>query len=342
MRIEKRSLWTLFGLLAQVTFLLVAADRPAWAADARPARSASALEEEEEEEEEEGEEEGEEEEEAAEPAKKDGGAKGTAVPRELPFEKLVEINSRAIFGGKAKVRGEDVELTFSADGEVKAGFEGTGIIDSKSPEMTGSNRKFIRLKDKKNKDEEEQLLPGLCAAGVGEGAWVSRFTLAGSPWVQMTFRIPNLIGVQSAFKMRVNWNKGAGIETNFFQTVSTLSSGKPKATKTTSLPEYKGPPLDWFPRKGPGVKVEFGVRGGKAQVRLDGKEIASMAKVGDKGGKVALTYAKLLFTIQDLKVSGKLDRPWCEKRIEELKASGKLKTVADPAPPDPLGLLPGN
>ena len=296
--------------------------------------------EEDEEGEEEEDEEDEAEEETAEPAK-DGASKGTQVaPKDVAFERLVEINSRELFGGKAKVKGDVVEVTFSADGEVKSGFEGTGIIDSKSPEMKGSNRKFIRLKDRKDK-EEEQLLPGLCAAGVGEGAWVSRFPLAGNPWVQMSFRIPNLIGTQSAFKMRVNWNKGTGIETNFFQTVSTLSSGKPKATRITSLQEFKGPPLDWFPRKGAGVKVEFGIREGKAQVRLDGKEVAAMPKVGDKGGKVALTYAKLLFTIQDLKVSGKLDRPWCEKRIEELKASGKLKTAADPEP-DPLGLLPGN
>jgi hypothetical protein len=267
-----------------------------------------------------------------EPAK-DGGpqGKGTSVGgKDIPLERLVELNARELFGGKTRVRGDEIEVTFSADGEMKAGFEGPGIIDSKSPEMKGANRRFIRLKAKKG-DEPEQLIPGLCAVGIENGAWVSRFPVAGNPWVQMSFRVPNLIGTQSSLKVRVNWNKGTGLETSFFQTVSTLLDNKPRATRTTTLKEYQGPPLDWFPRKGQGVKVEFGIRDGKAQVRMDGKEVVSMPKVVDRGGKVAVTYTKLLFTLQDLKVTGKLDRAWCEKRIAELKASNKLKTAPDPA-----------
>ena len=288
-----------------------------------------------------GEEEGEEEESptAGEKEKDDSGEadeKGkTAVkPKDLTFERLVEANGPLLFGGKTKVEGDRFEVLFNGVGQVKAGFEGTGIHDSKSDEMKGANRRFIRLKQKKNNDEPEQLIPGLAAIGIGDGSWVSRFPVAGEPWVEMGFRVPNLIGKESTVRVRVNWKKKTGYETNFFKTISYISNGTMKGTQTTPLKEYQGPPTTWFPRKGQAIKAEFGIKDGRVISRLDSKDLVELSKASDRGGHIGLSYSKLLFTIQNLKVSGKLDRAWCEKEIERLRKEGKLKTAPDPSPED--------
>jgi hypothetical protein len=284
--------------------------------------------------EEEGEEEESEAEEAPGAAKESESKSTTSVDaKNVSFERLLEANGPLIFGGRVKVKGDRFEVLFNAAGQMKAGFEGKGIYDSKSEEMKGANRKFIRLKDKKNKDEEEQLLPGLTAIGVGDGSFLSRFPVAGEPWVEMGFRIPNLIGKESNVRLRVNWKKKSGYETNFFKTIAYVSDGNVKGSQVTPLKEYQGTPDSWFPRKGQSVKVEFGIREGRLISRMDSKDVVLM-KASDKGGHIGFAYSKLLFTIVNLKISGKLDRAWCEKEVERLRAEGKLKTTPDPAPDD--------
>jgi hypothetical protein len=261
--------------------------------------------------------------------------KGKTSTEEFPpFEKLLEFNSRELFGGILTLKGDNFEVLFNADGHVKAGFEGKGIIDSKSEEMRGSNRRFMHYGDQK---AGEKLLPGLAGVGLGEGQWVSRFPVAGNAWVQMGFRIPNLMNYQSSFKLYVNWNKGSGYETSFFQSISYVSGGKAKTTQMTALPEYKKQPHDWFIRRADPNKIEFGIRGGRCLVNMDGKEIVTVPKVVDKGGNVAIIFKKIAFTVDNLKISGKLDRDWCNKRIEELKNQGKLKLREEPKPPEQTG-----
>ena len=262
-----------------------------------------------------------------------GGAAATASA-EPPFERLLEFNSSALFGGKAKVTGDQVVVTFDADGDMVAGFEGKGIIDSKNETMKGKNRDFIIID--KPKDGPEVLVPGLCALGLGDGTWTSKFPLAGETWVEFGMRVPNLIAATSNIRVRVNWDKDSGYETNFFKSVAYLSSGTVKASQPTTLPEYKGPASDWFPRKNRAsvLRVGFGFRNGKCVSQINSKETASLAKAFDKGGRVSFRFSKLTFTIDNLKVSGKLDRKWAEKRIEELKASGALLRAAPP-PKDP-------
>lgn len=264
---------------------------------------------------------------------KDKGKTSTelALP---PFEKLLELNQKELFGGVLTLKGDSFEVLFNADGHVKSGFEGKGIIDSKSEEMKGSNRRFMHYGDQK---DGEKLLPGLAAVGLGEGQWVSKFSVAGNAWVQMGFRIPNLMNYQSSFKLYVNWKKGSGYETSFFQNISYVSGGMAKTTQTTTLPNYKKPACDWFVRKADPSKIEFGMRDGRCVVLMEGKEMVSVPKVVDKGGHVAFIYKKLAFTIDNLKISGKLDREWLKKRIDELKSQGKLKVKEEPKAPEPAG-----
>jgi hypothetical protein len=277
------------------------------------------------EEEEEGEEEeGEDEDAAVNEAERKG--RTSVASKDAAFERLVEENGPILFGGKVKVIGDRFEVVFDGDGQMRAGFEGKGIHDSKSEEIKGANRKFIRLKDKKD-NEEEQLIPGLTAIGMGEGTWLSRFPVAGEPWVEMGFRIPNLIGKESNVRVRVNWKKKTGYETNFFKSISYISDGSVKGTNVTLLKEYQGTPNTWFPRKGKSVKVEFGVRDGRLVSRVDSRDVVVMPKTADRGGHIGITFSKLLFTIDNLKVRGKLDRAWCEKEIERLRAEGKLRTA---------------
>jgi hypothetical protein len=324
MRLPPRGCAVAFAVLST---LFISGARRADAAGAGP--DAMAEEEEEEwEEEEEGEDEGEASAGKEADAGKDGEKGRTSVEsKDGAFDRLVEANGPLIFGGKVKVLGDRFEVLFDGDGQVKAGFEGKGIHDSKSEDMKGANRKFIRLKDKKDK-EEEQLIPGLTAIGIGEGTWLSRFPVAGEPWVEMGFRIPNLIGKESNVRIRVNWKKKTGYETNFFKSISYVSDGTVKGTNVTPIKEYQGTPNTWFPRKGKSVKVEFGVRDGRMISRIDARDVVMLQKPIDRGGHIGITFSKLLFTIDNLKVSGKLDRAWCEKEIEKLRAAGKLRTGA--------------
>ncbi|HVR74173.1 MAG TPA: hypothetical protein VMT52_07575 [Planctomycetota bacterium] len=250
---------------------------------------------------------------------------------EPPLERLLELNSAQLFGGKVKVTGEAFEVTFSADGEMAAGFEGKGIIDSKGEQMRGVSRRFIQIE---KKDDQEVLVPGLSAVGMGEGVWTSRFPVAGNPWVEFGMRVPNLIGSQSNIKIRVNWQKGSGYETNFFNSVSYIAGGNIKSLQSTPIKEYQPPTFKWFPRKDRkvGLKIGFGIRDGKCSVKIGGREVASLPKAIDKGGKIIIVYSKLTFTIDNLKVSGQLDRKWAEEQIASLRKSGKLKLKPDPDP----------
>lgn len=260
-------------------------------------------------------------------ARAEAGAE-EAVPQEPDFAELVELNSSALFGGKAKVTGDQVEIVFDRDGQMLAGFEGKGLLDSTSSQAQGSNRNFILLE---KKDDKETLVPGLCAMGMGDGAWVSRFRLAGTPWVQVNVRVPNLIGAQSNLKVRVNWERNSGYETSFFNSVSYVSNGNVKAGDATERPEFKAHASKWFPRhsKTANVKVGFGLRDGKCQVEMDDKPVAELSKAFDKGGKIAFQFTKLTFTIDNLKIRGKLDRKWTEAKLAALRKAGNLKVKAN-------------
>ncbi len=65
--------------------------------------------------------------------------------------RLLELNGAAIFGGRVKVRGEQLEITFDANGQMRRGFTGRGIHDADSDLLKGSNRKFSQHGEQKGR-----------------------------------------------------------------------------------------------------------------------------------------------------------------------------------------------
>ncbi len=248
--------------------------------------------------------------------------------------RLLELNGAAIFGGSVKTKGERLEITFNKTGQMLRGFTGKGIHDSDSDLLKGSNRKFIQVGDKKGGrggrgrggDKEEKLLPGLAVLGYEKGLWVSRFPLKGDTWVNFGFRLPNLISGQSSFAAIVNWDpkKRSGYQTSFFQSIAKLSRGRPISRRMTRIKQYRRPPNDWFPRKGESVQIGFGIQEGSCIVEMEGKENVRYPVKKDQGGHVSFAFNKLVFTLDNLVITGNMDREWCEKEIAKLRKSGEL------------------
>ncbi len=249
-----------------------------------------------------------------------------------PLRDLLTWNADAIFGGKLNLEGEDrFEVTFDKAGQMARGFEGQAIMDEKSPGAQGSNRKFY-TKDK------DKVIDNLAAIGISPPSsvwtyWTSRFPVAGDVRVKLDFRIPNLLTQESGFVARVNWTKNTWLETQFFSSVTKQAFGKAIAAARTGLKEYAGPASRWFPRKGgKEVPVEISTEGGKLKVNFAGKDLVTLDKVADvPRGKVVFGFRKIVFTIQNLKVSGVLDKEWCEAEISRLAKAGKLIQKPPPA-----------
>ncbi len=101
----------------------------------------------------------------------------------------------------------------------------------------------------------------------------------------------------------------------------------------TKLKEYAGPASKWFPRKeGKEVPVVMAEEGGKCSVSFNNTVLVS-APAGDMApGKVVFAFRKIAFTLQNLKISGKVDRKWCEAQLAALEKSGKLLLKPPQAP----------
>jgi hypothetical protein len=261
----------------------------------------------------------------------EGSEAGAEAPSDRPpLETLLKLNERAIFGGTFTSQGDDrFEVLFNASGQMMKGFETQGpeIIDDKSPLGVGGNRRFFTKKEK----DKEIILAGFAALGLGPpaakpGVWTSRFPVGGAVKVSFTFRIPNLLTRQSVFNVRLNVDKSNYLESSFFTKVSKMSYGKNLGFATSLIKQYKRPPSDWFPRnEAEGVPVELTVEDQKFTVRMKNAEVVSLDKGTDMTkGKVAFAFTRVAFTIQNLKISGSLDRAWCEKEIEALEKAGKL------------------
>lgn len=189
------------------------------------------------------------------------------------------------------------------------------------------------------KDFVTRILPGFAVLGYERGLWVSRFPLQGDTWLDFGFRLPNLISSQSSFSAIVNWDpkKRSGYQTSFFNSISKLSRGRPSSRRMTRIKQYRRPPNDWFPRKGESVQIGFGIREGSCIVEMAGKEIVRVPVKKDQGGHVSFTFNKIVFTLDNLVITGNMDREWCEKEIAKLRKSGELieKSVEEGAVPGP-------
>lgn len=260
---------------------------------------------------------------AAEKKKKRGkkrrGTRVEKVERSPDFDRLVKLNSKVLFGGTIQLSGDKVTITYKTADEMRTGFHGKGIFDKSSPEMSGSNGSFVT--------------DNTVAAGMvnrkKRGFWVSRYPLQGETWLDIQFRIPNLLNKQSSFSAIVNFDKKkkSGYQTNFFQTISRLSRGQPKSTRRPKLKKFRANASNWI-KRGEIVPMGFGIRDGGcvANGKLGQKviEIVRMPKVKDRGGHVAFSYAKIVFTFEGLVVSGLIDVAWCQEELDRLRKEGKL------------------
>ena len=261
----------------------------------------------------------------------EGEKTGKTEKSELPtLGRLLELNGAAIFGGSVKAKGEALEITFNQTGQMLRGFTGKGIHDSDSKLLKGSNRKFILVggggKGRRGGGKDEKIVPGFAVLGYEKGSWISRFPLKGNTRVEFGFRLPNLISGQSSFSAIVNWDpkKRSGYQTSFFQSIAKLSRGRPTSRRTTRIKQYRRPPNDWFPRKGESVPIAFGIEDGSCTVEMAGKETVSYPVKTDQGGHVSFAFNKLVFTLDNLVITGDMDREWCEKEIAKLRKSGEL------------------
>lgn len=252
----------------------------------------------------------------------------TKLKSTVPLEKLVTLNAVALFGTEKVTLTEDVvKIVIDKDGHMAGAFKGKNIFDSVHPEMVGANRGFFT--------NGEKPIPGFCVLGKGRAVWTSRFQLAGKTNVQFNFRIPNLLGRASDIRLRINSKKRGGFETAFFNSIATVKGGKPRGRVATKLKKFRGVPTRWFPRSAEaGVKVEFGIDEKGVFSRLDNEEIVRLKTrktFKDSGGAVVFSFNKLLFTLQNLQVSGLLDREWAAKALVKLEKRGKL-VEKDPTP----------
>jgi len=256
------------------------------------------------------------------PKRQEKGSK-EAQPDRPPFEELLRLNAKALFGGNLKLEGESFEVSFNAAGHMAAGFQGQNIIDEKHPMGQGANRRFYAGKDEK--PIENFACIGLSNAAAMT-AWISRFPVGGDTKIRFNFRIPNLLTLQSGFMVQLNKERSTWIEVDFFTVIKKYAGGNKIGEKPTGLKEYAGPASKWFPRKEvAGVPVEISTVGGKTVVTVLGKEVVSLDKTGDiSHGKVAFLFRKIVFTLQDLRISGKLDKAWCEEELKALEKAGKL------------------
>lgn len=236
---------------------------------------------------------------------------------EADLDRLIQANSLHLFGkGKVTIQDGTVEILLNKDGHLASAFRGKNIMDSTHPKLAGAERRFIK--------DGDSILPGLAGVAFGKGIWESRFRLAGKINVSFDIRMPGLVNSQSKPRVRILNKKGTGWETTFFNTISRVAGGKSKGKMLTKDPKYRKPGPKWFPRTGESIPISFGFDDDGLRVLFKKKELVRTKKAKPKGGKVVIQFSKIVFTVQNLKITGDLDRDWCKKRLRQLLKSGDL------------------
>jgi hypothetical protein len=270
---------------------------------------------------------------------------GAAKPGEPSFDKLVELNAAALFGGNLTRKDNRFTLVFPGEGQFERGFECPG----RSAENVVSD-----LSQLKGEAVRKMLLDGHTKGkpslvGMQSGTALSRFMLTNDFEVSFRLRIPNLDA-----KARMSWSFGLpgsrdSVQTSFFQEI-TAGGSKPVRVRTQEA-AFAGSPVKWFDRGPEGMRVILTFKDGKLTVRLGshgkkheknpGKkpeqnpekgeetlvEVVSAAVDAPRSGKIGLSFDKVTFLISDLTITGKFPRQWVEEEIERLRKANKLVTA---------------
>jgi hypothetical protein len=246
---------------------------------------------------------------------------------EVPFEKLLELNKEALFGGDATVAGDKVTVVFSKPGQFEKAFTGQGMVPASS--LKGELNRKILEKPEGGEVESYAVVGG----GTANADWVSRFDLGGDLDLRFTARIPNPPPKGAGFNIRLGQTTKGYLQTTFFQSAFLLADKK-TVKKAAAPKEYQASPEKWLERKA-FLTFTLSWKGGKFSAKMkkeakeekDAKEVEllTMDEVGEApAGKVAFSVQKLRFVITSLTVSGKVSREWCEAQFKELDAKGKL------------------
>ncbi len=247
---------------------------------------------------------------------------GEDQPGKPPLETLLHLNADKLFGGKLdELTGDRFKVHFHNAEEFARGFSSDNLILPK--DLHGNQTTMI--------DKVDHVI------GVGDknGLWTSRFMVGEDFKINFILRIPIVLR-GSQLNVQFSSDKDALI-TQFFQKVILIKNGKPVKREFTPHKEFSGSPEKWFDRKVEKVPVEISFAKKKLNIKLKfkDKEIEMVSLEDDQaisGGKVEFQFRNLSFAIGDLQISSKLNRPWCEERLKELEASGKLKVKEDPPP----------
>jgi len=251
-----------------------------------------------------------------------------------PFEKLFDLNSEKVFGGKAKLEGDRVTIEFTKSGQFSRGFEGTGML--KLEDIKGLNRDII---DKAGQREGK---PAVASNGE-QGEWQSRFELSGD--VSLSFKITVRPPQRSSqFVVWLNRGSKGALQSSFFQSAALVSGGKVK--KTVASKEIQGTPDKWFdPRtsfyadlsvKEKAFTVKAAKQPKEDKDKLEMKESTVLDDIGDaNSGRIVFSFKKLGFVLSNVKVSGKIDLEWVKKQLQELEDKGDLVLKEAPASVQP-------
>ncbi len=277
----------------------------------------------------------------------------------LNFEELFRLNSGKIFGGSVELKKllkdkDEVQVTihYKEPGQFEKSFEGRGIFNPST--LKQANRNILK------NPEGNGEIKDLVAVGRGSGDWRSRFELKGDLNIDFNLHIPR-IQRGSQFVLYLHWSRGSFIHTSFFQSGYIMNGGRMKG-KAVAPKEYQASPSSWFDQNAV-IPVAISLKGGKCQVKLkliDTKE--AKGKGGKRGkkeskekkkevellsiegaedlpaGRIQFSFRNLAFVLSNLKISGTLERKWCEAAFDLLESKGQLvlekKTSEKPKPPE--------
>ena len=251
-------------------------------------------------------------------------------PVEPSFDKLVELNSTAIFGGDLKRHKDRFTLTFPGEGHFERGFDCKGsrrgqIISNLKQVKNVAARKVLIDGHKKGK-------PSLVA--LNGGSAISRFELADDYEIRFRMRAPNL-DARSQLVWYLN-RRGTRemVRSSFFRDIV---AGKKNRTRTRNA-RFAASPGKWFDRGAEGMLVVMTCKAGKVSVEIGVtkmekkkqveklEEVVSATVGGPSGGKIGFSFDRVSFMLSDFRVKGKFPRKGVEAEIARLKKAKKLRT----------------
>ncbi len=252
-----------------------------------------------------------------------------SIAADPAFDRLVEANASALFGGHLKLEKNDrFTLTFHT-GHFEKGFackpRGRGQILSDPTELKSPVYRKVLIDGHKGE---------FSFVTTGGGTALSKFELANDYTMSFRLRAPRLA---SGAKLDLSFNRTGKsyIRTRFFQDLSV--TGAKRAQAKTSKAQFSGAPSAWFDQKSPGVPVSIEYRGDKMTIRMGVVEdrekdkykmveVVALEGIKDPSkGKIGLVFDKVSFLVSDLRITGKFPREWAEKEIARLRDAKKLR-----------------